>query len=201
MWVSGASAQSTHERVEPSPKALEKLQSLTPADVARGVVIEDDDLATLAKVSTSEAYRSNSRFTDPVRADNFVRAIIDKKTGGVLYQIYQTVTYMFEWRNFTSVNYASPTGPQTAKLDQINREVIMCTAGSCVYRETVGFIVSEAFLTTIASQYAPGNSPLWRFKFRATKSFDWEDSMNPAEIAGLLLAVDTYRTKNALPTE
>jgi hypothetical protein len=195
------SAEINYERVEPSSKSLAQMQTLTPADVAKGVVIDDDDFATRAELATSNAYRNNGRFADPVRADNFMRAWIDKKTGSVMYQLYQTVTYGYDWRNFTYVNYASPTGPQTAKLEQIAREAIACYGDSCTYRETVGFMVGEDLLKTIADQYVAGNTPPWRFKFRATKGFDWEDSITPAEVAGLLLAVDAYRSQHSLPTE
>jgi hypothetical protein len=195
------SAEINYERVEPSSKALAQMQTLTPADVAKGVVIDDDDFATRAELATSNAYRNNGRFTDPVRADNFMRAWIDKKTGRVTYQLYQTVIYGYDWRNFTYVNYASPEGPQTAKIEQIAHEAIACDGGSCSYRETVGFMVGEDFLKTIAGQYVAGNSRSWRFKFRATNGFDWEDSISSAEVAGLLLAVDAYRSQHSLPTE
>jgi hypothetical protein len=194
-------AEINYERIEPTAKALARLQSLTPEAVAKGVVIDDDDLETRAELSTIDAYKDNGRFTDRVRSDNCVRAWIDKKTGAVEYQLYQTVNYNYEWRDFTFVNYASPAGPQTAKVDRIAHDVVSCYAGTCSYSETVGFMVDEDFLKTIASQYVPGNSPLWRFKFRATKGPDWEDSISPAEVAGLLLAVEQYRTAHALGDE
>lgn len=199
--VQPALAEPNYDHVDPTPKALAKLQSLTPDAVTKLVVVEDDDLETRAKLSTVNAYRDNGRFTDRVRADNFVRAWIDKKTGAATYQVYQRVNYDGGRRDFQFVNYASPDGPKTAKLDRIAFETLGCQYGACFSSDTVGFTIDEQFLKAIASQYTPGRSQMWRFKFQASSGFDWQDMISPAEIAGLLSAVDAYRAKHKLPNE
>jgi hypothetical protein len=57
----------------------------------------------------------------------------------------------------------------------------------------LGFEVDEPTLRSIASQYVAGRSPYWRFRFRGRAGIDWNDRMMPAEVAGLLGAVDAYR--------
>ena len=52
-------------------------------------------------------------------------------------------------------------------------------------------------MEAIAATYAQGNSPLWRFKFKAQNGLDLEDRMAPVEVAGMLLAVDKYKAKRA----
>lgn len=193
--ATAAHAQTKEERIEPSRGQMAKLQALTPEQVATQVTINDDDLEPIATLTTERVYRSNGGFTDPVRSDNFLRAFIDKRTGTVRYQFYQSVTCNFIRRNFTTANYATPSGPIGVPLVSIANEVVVCPAGGCTYREVVGFDMSPELLVSIAASYAPGASPLWRVRFKAQNGVDWEDRMAPAEAAGLLLAVKAYQAK------
>ena len=193
--TSQTSDQEKYERIEPSAKQLVKLQALTPEGVAAQAEIRDDDLETVATISTFKAYKSNGAFTDRVRSDNFLRAFIDKRSGAVRFQVYQSVSYNFVYRNFTGVTYAAAGGPQAAPVTIIDHEIIACTGSGdtgCSYMDTIGFDVSEAQLRWVAGQYLAGNSPLWRFKFRSQAGIDWEDRIMPAEVGGLLQAVQSY---------
>jgi hypothetical protein len=182
--------------IEPSPKQLNALQSLSPADVAARVVINDDDLEPVATLTTAAAYSSRGAFTDRVRSDNFLRAFVNKTTGATSFQLYQSITYTSEWRNFQSVNFATPSGTQSAPIVKISHRVD-CQFGPCVIFDEVGFDVSGDTMRAIANTYVAGNSPLWRFRFKAQNGIDWEDRMAPAEVAGMLLAVESYKAKRA----
>lgn len=196
--VSGqAQTPSKEEEILPAAKEIEKLQALTPAGVQQTVVTRDDDLETVATLSTEKAYRNSGRFTDRVRSDNFLRAFIDKRTGATRFQVYQEISYNFVYREFTTVNFATPDGPVSAKVDEIAHEIPACFAGGCSYKDSLGFIVDEAVLREIAAQYVTGNSPFWRFRFRGRAGIDWNDRMMPAEVAGLLAAVDAYRAAHS----
>lgn len=179
--------------IEPSEKQLKQIRALTPESVAARVKVRDDSLETVATLTTYDAYRSNGGFTDPVRSDNFLRAHIDKRSGAVRYQLYQSITYNWDWRHFTTVNFAAAAGVQTVELDRISSEVVACAPGICTYREDVGFAVPEAELRVLASQYAPGTATFWRFRFKARNGIDWDDRISAGEVAGLLLAVDRFR--------
>ncbi|MGN6357709.1 MAG: hypothetical protein ACTHLU_09550 [Novosphingobium sp.] len=179
--------------IEPSEKQLKMVAALTPETVANGAKITDDSLETTATITTFDAYRSNGGFTDPVRSDNFLRAFVDKRTGSVRYQVYQNITYNWDWRHFTYVNYASGTGVEEEELTNIARDVVACAPGICTYREVVGFSVGEEELRKIAGQYLPGRAAFWRFRFKARNGIDWEDRVSAAEVSGLLIAVDRFR--------
>ena len=201
MCATGALAQTEYERIEPSPKQLAKLQALTPEEVSRVIAIKDDDLETIASLTTLRAYQSNGKFTDKVRSDNMFRAFVNKRSGSVRYQLYQSVTYNFEYRNFHSVTYASDTGPHSVKLDALSHDVLACSGAMCTYQDIIGFDLDEQQMKRIAATYVPGASPMWRFKFRAQNGMDWEDRIAPAEAAGLLAAVAAYRKTHGLPDE
>ncbi|MBC2667339.1 hypothetical protein H7F51_17610 [Novosphingobium flavum] len=189
LLAGGAGAQSKEERIEPSPDQLRTLNALTPEGVASVVAVEGDDLEPVVVLTTARAWSSKGKFTDRVRSDNFLRAFIGKKTGEARFQLYQQVTYSFQYRNFRQVVFATSQGPRSAPVTELSHEVVTCAAGLCVYKDTLGFDLPESVVREIAAGYQPGASPLWRFRFKAQNGFDWEDRIAPAEAAGLLLAI------------
>jgi len=188
------------ERIEPTEKQMKTLQALTPEAVTDSVTISDDDLEPAATITTVNAYQSKGGFTDKVRADNYLRAFIDKRSGATHYQLYQTVRYMGPDRAFQLATYATPDGPVPAELRELGHDVVTCKVSLCVRDDTLAFELPRATLDVIASQYMAGSSSTWRFRFKAKTGADWEDRMMPAEIKGLLLAVDRYRTAHGLTT-
>lgn len=189
--VASAQPRQGEEVIEPSAKQLRQLQALTPESVAKKVAVNDDDLEPTATLTTEPVLKSKGRFTDKVRADNFLRAFIDKSSGTVRFQLYQEVTYSGDWRRFTTATYMTKAGPVASEIAPIARDVVTCAYGLCVYREVVGFDVPREVLEEVASG-VPGTSPFWRFRFKGQSGLEWEDRLAPAEAAGLLLAVDTY---------
>lgn len=189
-----ADAQRRDEVIEPTAKDMAKLQQLTPEGVAATVTIRNDDLETVATLDTSRAFSSRGRFTDRVRSDVFLRALVDKRSGKIIYQVYQNVSYTGDWRNFSSVNLATAEGPLSLPLQNISSRVLTCAYGLCAREDHLAFVVPETVLRGIAATYRPGASLPWRFRFKAQNSIDWEDRIMPAEIAGLLIAVDRFRS-------
>ncbi|WP_147121214.1 hypothetical protein [Flavisphingopyxis soli] len=183
------------EVIEPSAKQMQQLQALTPEGARHALTISDDELETVVNITSEKVWKSRGKFTDKVRSDNFLRAFIDKSSGAVRYQLYQEITYSGEWRRITTVNYATPNGPVSAPVVSIAKDVITCDYGLCVYREAVGFDIPAKQLEAIAASYAPGQSRLWRFRFKGQSGLDWEDRLAPAEAAGVLLAVRAYRAE------
>lgn len=157
--------------------------------------VNDDSLEPVITLTTEPVWKSNGRFTDKVRSDNFLRAFINKRSGAVTYQLYQQVTYTGDWRRFGSVNYAGDEGPVTAPVIPISQEVVTCSHGLCVYREALGFAVPREVLDIIASRYSPDRAEFWRFRFKGRGGLDWEDRISSAEVAGLLQAVDAHLSK------
>lgn len=190
--ATAAHAQSQDEQALPTDKQVAILQSMTPQEVARGVTVRDDDLETAATLTSEAAYQTNGRFNDRVRSDNFLRAFIDKKTGEARFQVYQEITYGVAYRNFQTVSYSTTDGPSNSDLEVISHDM-PCNYGVCFYKDIVGFTVDEQVLRAVAAGYKAGNSPYWRFRFHAQNGLDWNDRMMPAEVAGMLAAVDTYR--------
>jgi hypothetical protein len=169
------------------------MQALDGEHFERTTRVQDSDLDITATISTKEAFRYRGGFTDRVRSDNFLRAVVTKRTGATTIQLYQSVVYNDPARHFRIANYQTPSGLRTGPLTVISETVLACFGGLCSYQEDVGFEVAEEDLRQIAAAYDAGDHRPWRFKFVATAGEDWEDSMSPAEIIGLLRRLDSYR--------
>ena len=172
---------------------------LTPADVERAVSIEDDALELIATLTTRDVFREKRGLLRRVPFDAFLRAFIDKKSGRVLYQLYATFIYTApRYAYWTLANYETADGPVAAKLDVIARRRECAGRSDCARLETVGFPVAERVLREVAAAYRAGVGATWRFKLKAKAGVDHDDGLAGAEIAGLLNAVDAYRTAHGL---
>jgi hypothetical protein len=173
--------------------------SLSPEYFRDTAIVKDDALDTIATITTENGFQEKKGLLGLVWNDNFIRAFIDKKTGVTKYQIYQWIMYSGDWRFYQVVNYETPAGPTQEPLTIIDRKVISCTASDgCLYKEDFAFEIDEPLLRTIASTYHPGEAKGWRFKYGAKAAEDWNDGMLGAEVAGLLEAVDAYKSRHGL---
>lgn len=191
-----AVAQTTDLKRSYSAKDVARL---TPELFRSRVTVSDDALEPAATLSTDKGFISKGSFFDKVRSDNFLRAFIDKAGGAVRYQLYATVTYGPDWRNFTTASALFDGRPRSIPLTVINREVVTCAGGYCVMRETVGIPLEQSEVEQIAAGYRPAASRPWVYRLKARNGLDFDDSITPAEAAGLLLAVQDYRQRLGLP--
>ncbi|MEK7414676.1 MAG: hypothetical protein AAB263_15285 [Planctomycetota bacterium] len=202
----GSAATASPEMTERKPvhqeKRLKEVRLVTPEAVANSVAIADDDLETVATITTATAFTpKRSSFFDTLLADNMLRAMVSKTTGRTVWQRYQTISYSgSEWRHFTSVNYETAAGPRHAQLTVIRTDV-QCPYGSCSYEEVIGFDLTEDLLEAIVTRNAGNPAGIWRFRFNSKNGLSWADDMPVAEIAGALMAVKRYRTQKGLEVD
>ena len=90
--------------------------------------------------------------------------------------------------------------PSPIPLQRISSRVLTCAYGLCAREDHLAFVVPETVLRGVAATYRPGASVPWRFRLKAQNGIDWEDRLMPAEVAGLLIAVDRFKLRySALP--
>lgn len=175
--------------------------SLTKEHFRNTATIKDDSLDTVATINTVNGFQEKRGLLGIVWDDNFLRAFIDKKSGKTSFQLYQAIYYQGSgWSFFQTVNFETPSGPQSKPVTVIKRDVD-CTGSrysGCTYVEHVAFDADESLLRTIAAKYSPGQSSGWKFKFIAKSGRDYNDGMLPAEIAGFLDRVDEYLAAKGL---
>lgn len=184
------------------PKQLRKILQMSVEDISRKISVSDDELDTVAKLTSQPIFQHKKGLLGIVWEDNFLRAFIDKKTGNSTFQIYQSISYQGDWRWYNRVNYSTPNGPVSTELTPIASDVLSCSgsrySGGCRMIEEFGFEVPESLLRTIANGYQPGQVAAWRFKYKAKSFGDWQDGILPLEVAGFMKAVDKFREERGL---
>ena len=179
-------------------KRLEQFARLTPGDVAKLITTADDDLEPIARLTTDRAFTTKGAFTDTMRSDNFLRALIDKKSGRTIFQLYAQLLYTGEPRRFNGANFQL-AGAIASRPLTISNETVDCPYGVCMHEEHIAFEIPEALLRELAARADERPVRPWRFRLKARNGEDWTDDMAPAEAAGLLAAVDRYRREHGLP--
>ena len=186
---------------ETTEQGAQNAQGLTPDHFQRTAIIENDDRKDTATITTIDGYRRKQGLLRFVYDDNFLRAIIDKKTEKVTYQLYQSIFYQAsDWRMYRKANYESPEGPQSVDASFLRPPLAHhfdCpdhTSSICTYNEHVGFSVGRELLDSIASTYEPSKNGTWRFTFTPRIGDDFQDELSVAEIVGFLQAVDYFKS-------
>lgn len=174
---------------------INEVISLDKEHFKRTVSVKDDSLETVAILSTVEGFKHKKGLLGIVWDDNFLRASIDKKTGATSFYVYNTLYYRGSgWHHYSTVNYETLDGVKTARLDRIGTDVD-CSGSryqGCTYNEHVGFTIDREILETVAALYKPGEKKALKYRLKGRTTEDYTDALLPAEIAGLLEAVDEY---------
>ncbi len=174
--------------------------ALTPEHFKSTAILVEDDSGGTALISTKNGFQQKQGLLRMVYDDNFLRAIIDKKTGNVTYQVYQSIYYQASaWRFYRKANYETPDGPESIDAKFLrpplahNFDCPDHTSSVCTYNENVGFSVDRDLLDRIASTYEPEKSAMWRFSFIPRVGDEFYGGLLVAEIVGFLQTVDSYK--------
>ena len=173
------------------------LLSLTMEHFRDTATVKDDPVDAVTTISTENGFAVHTGPMRMVWNDEYLRGVIDKKTGQKSFQVYAWMIYGGRWRTYESVNYQTPTGPKLVPAIQIGKETANCAVGDCIYTERVAFPVDEDLLRQLAAGNVPGRPTIWAYKFIAKTGPDYAGGLSSAEIAGLLAKIDEYT--NALP--
>lgn len=159
------------------------------ADVKAKLSVIDDDLETEVKIDTQ---RTRTLWTkdNEISDITFIRAWINKTTGNRRFQIYSHIDYDDpDWRFYSTVNFQTPSGPQSAILTKIAAKPYHW-GKDLRHSEDVGFEIPEALLRELAGKYIDGSDAALKFRLFAKTGRNKDFSIPVFEIAGLLLKVD-----------
>ncbi len=189
--ASPAPSQSSGER---------RLAAMTPAQFQARTTLRDDALDTVATITTANGFVERRPLLGAAHDDVFLRAFIDKTTGRATYQAYVRIRYRdYGWANWNTANYATPAGPRTIATQRMARVRASCPRGyACLRSETIGFAIGAPLLRANAKLYVGDGATSWPFKILAQNGGERSFLLSGAEIAGLLMAVDAYRTDRHL---
>jgi hypothetical protein len=152
------------------------------------------DLPSDAKVtiSTQSGFVEHSGPLRMVWHDEYLTALVNKKSGEKSFQIHEEITYSGSWRYYQSAVYQGANGPRSVPATQIAKEVANCAVAECIYTEHIAFPVDEEVLRQLAAAYMPGKPVIWPFKAIAKSGPAYAGGLSNAEITGLLVKVDEY---------
>ncbi len=168
------------------------LLSLTAEHFRDTAAIKDEPSGGGVSISTHNGFVEHSGPLHMVWHDEYLTALIDKKTGDKSFQVHEEVTYNGNWRYYQSAGYQASDGPRSVPAVQISKEVANCAVGDCIYTEHIAFPVDEEVLRQLAAVHAAGKPVMWPFKAIAKSGPAYAGGLSTAEITGLLLKVDEY---------
>ena len=149
-------------------------------------------------ISTENGYQEHRGPLRTVWNDEYLEAVIDKKTGRKSYLVYVWTTYTGDPRGYGTASFQSPDGPRSVSTTLVARDKSLCAVGDCTYTDRLTFPVDPGMLRRLAAQYASGTHSVWAFKLTGKSVPLYAGGLSNAEIAGLLARVDSYENDVAV---
>jgi hypothetical protein len=174
------------------------LAGLSPAHFAERVRIADDPLEAAVVLSTRDGY-TRSRSIEGARADDVhLRAVIDRATGRVSWQVWHDLAYVGGSRDLAAVHYLAGGSLRQSEPLLVEHWEDLCPAtdgiGSCSQFTRIAFELPEDAVREIAAAWRAGAREPWRLRFKDRRGRDVTGGLAPAEVAGLVGAVDAWRS-------
>jgi hypothetical protein len=173
------------------------LSSLTMEHFRDTATVTENPSDGTTIISTENGYVEHTGPMRMVWHDEFLRAVIDRKTGRRSLQVYAWLIYSGSLRNYESANYRTASGPRRVPVNQLAREVVNCPVGDCTYTERVAFPVDEELMRQLAAARVPGNPDKWPYRLIAKSGPEYAGELSSAEIAGFLAKSDEYTNRPA----
>lgn len=176
-----------------------RLRAMTPDDFRAAVAVGHDADGRRTILSTQPAFVPQP--LSPIRhllSDNHLRAVIDRDSGAVRYEVHQSIFYWGPRRSFTAAHVPAASGARRADLTLAEHGERFCPNednwGPCASTKRVAFAIDESDLRAIAARYRADGGQAWPYRIEERGGQHWTDGISPAEAAGLLLATESLRT-------
>src|SRR5260370_30741103 len=160
LFVLGLTAHTAYAKDPP-------LLSLTMEHFRDTATVKEDPVDTITTISTENGYAEHKGPMRMVWNDEYLRSVIDKKTGQKSFQVYAWIIYSGRWRSYETVDYQTVAGPASSTVTRIGKEMDNCAVGDCLYTEPIAFAVDEELLRRLAATNVAGKPPLWADKIVA----------------------------------
>src|SRR5277367_2919885 len=107
------------------------LVSLSMEHFRDTATVKNDPVGDKITISTENGFAEHSGPLRMVWTDEFLRGVIDTKTGQKSFEVNAWVTYSGKWRSYESANYQGQNGPRSAATIQVRKEMANCPVGEC----------------------------------------------------------------------
>jgi len=174
-----------------------QLASLSPQDFADTVVVDDDPLKPVVMLSTQPGYTRGRSIEGAYAQDVHLRAVVDRNTGSVKWQVWHDLVNVRGHKNVVAVHYQQAGSMAAADPLAVDRWLDECPPtdgiGSCNQFTRVAFELPEDVVRDVAASYRAGSREPWRLHFKDVSGRDVTGGIAPAEAAGLVQALDSWR--------
>lgn len=189
------------------PQAANALERL-PASLARvtaqqsmkAVSIHDDQLEPHITFSSQKVHAKSLHLPGEVYGDAHVYAEMDRASGKVTFRVWNELVNSEAHRDFRRVHFVAGGQHRAQELAIARTWTDNCatddTSTRCDQRIRVAFDLPEQVLREVAA--SPTASAPWRYRLKDAHGRDVTAALAPAEVAGLLAAVDAYRGGTAI---
>jgi hypothetical protein len=171
------------------------LSSLTMEHFRDTATVTENPSDGTTIISTENGYLEHTGPLRMVWHDEYLRGVIDRKSGRRSVQVYAWVIYTGSLRTYESASYRTADGPRSVPVNQLAKEVVNCPVGDCTYTERVAFPIDEESLRQAAAARVPGSPDKWSYKLVAKSGPEFAGALSSAEIAGFLARVDEYANR------
>lgn len=156
------------------------------------LIIEKDNKKGTVKISTANGFNKKPRNKTNAWANNYITALIDKKTERKTYQINSLIEYKGHDKHlYKEVSYNTGSESKT-KQASILKHYISCLGSAysgCIHTEHVAFSIDSTLIENIAASYSEGAQNKWGYNLSPRKGRDYFAYLFIAEIAALVEAV------------
>lgn len=176
------------------PRGLAKL---SPADVVDRIRIDDEMLEPHVVVSTKKAWDRGRRIEDGHASDVHLRALVDRDSGVVRWQVWHELSYNGGAREITDVTFIA--GGRSEQADFVLTEQwddcpsVDALKVHCDKYERFVFEIPGRVVQEIAASYQPGNRRPWPVRFNDKNGRSITGGLAPVEVVGLMTAVEQVR--------
>lgn len=176
------------------------LARMTPTEVAERIHIDDDALEPYIVVSTEPAWDRGRRIEGAHATDVHMRALIDRHSGAVRWQVWHDLIYRGEQSDVVGVSYRAGGRLEQTGLVRTEQWYDDCPGTdaapvSCSKHTRFVFEIPGTVVEEIAGAYRPESRAPWRLSFRDEHGSAITGGLAPAEAAGLLQAVERVRAQ------
>src|ERR1700732_4551886 len=143
------------------------LSSLTMEHFRDTATVTENPSDGTTIISTENGYLEHTGPLRMVWHDEYLRGVIDRKSGRRSVQVYAWVIYTGSLRTYESASYRTADGPRSVPVNQLAKKVANCPVGDCTYTERVAFPIDEESLRQAAAARVPGSPDKWPYKLVA----------------------------------
>lgn len=173
------------------------LAAVTPAEVAERVRVLDAAEQPHVVVSTERAWTRGRGIGGAHAADVHLRALVDRESGAVRWQVWHELVYEGPRRDVAQVAFMAGGREVIAPVSAVEHwedcPGVDAMMRACNRHVRIAFELPGAVVEEVAAAWLPASREAWRLSFHDADGGAIKGGLAPAEVRGLVDAVGKVR--------